>query len=173
VELSVDSLLASGLLANYWTVLQRWVALSQTFRHGSSFSPANRPILTGHITIEVAQSQLHILKVLSITMASRWTRHSSNSSIVHLRLRLGTTDNEVTSTSSSWEEPPPLDESCINCASVVLSQDVSLVPTTYKCTASTSPHHRLHHQQQWLTSMTTTATSPPTMAHSCDTFFCY
>ena len=51
-------------------------------------------------------------------MASRWTRHSSNSSIDGRSSNSGSGQRtpkvpSVTSTSSSWEEPPPLDESCI------------------------------------------------------------
>ena len=70
------------------------------------------------MTIEVLQSQLLILKVLSITMASRWTRYPSNSSIDDRSFNSGSGQRtpkvpSVTSTSSSWEVPPPLDESCI------------------------------------------------------------
>ena len=73
---------------------------------------------TGHTTIEVLQSQLLILKVLSITMASRWSRHSSNFSIDDRLSNSGSGQRtpkspSATSTPLSWEEPPPLDESCI------------------------------------------------------------
>ena len=73
---------------------------------------------TGHITIEVLQSQLLILKVLSITLASRWTRHSSNfsnddRSSNSSSERLTPKVHSVSSTSLSWEEAPPLDDSCI------------------------------------------------------------
>ena len=94
---------------------------------------------TGHITIQVLQSQLLILKVLSITMASRWSRHSSNSSIDDQSSNSGSGQRtpkapSVTSTSSSWE-PPLLDESCVKYILSVMvlfirqtaSSDVSLM----------------------------------------------
>ena len=56
--------------------------------------------------------------MLSIAIASRWTRHSSNPSIDDRSSISGSGQRtskvpSVTSTSLSWEEPPPLDESCI------------------------------------------------------------
>ncbi|KAF8165773.1 hypothetical protein B0H34DRAFT_794124 [Crassisporium funariophilum] len=81
---------------------------------------------TGHLTIEVLQSQLFILKVLSMTMASRWTQRMPST------VPRGDDDSTLYSpesptpgakpkrqspseysSSPSWEEPPPLDDSCV------------------------------------------------------------
>jgi neurofibromin 1 len=70
---------------------------------------------SGHITIEVLQSQLFVLKLLSLTMASRCTQHSSSSdsSESDRSPTLSDLDSTGTPTTYSWEEPPPLDDSCI------------------------------------------------------------
>lgn len=67
---------------------------------------------TGHVNIDVLQSQLLILKVLSITMASRWTRYSSSSDSSTM-IADDRSSQKVPSVTSSWEEPPPLDDACI------------------------------------------------------------
>jgi len=80
---------------------------------------------TGHLTIEVLQSQLFILKVLNMTMASRWMQNESKgddhplsapSSPVPPDLETscgGGGAPSVNSTTPSWQEPPPLDDSCV------------------------------------------------------------
>lgn len=74
---------------------------------------------TGHLTIEVLQSQLFILKVLNMTMASRWTQNSKgedhplsapDSPVPPAEGAQGAPS--VHSTAPSWQEPPPLDDSC-------------------------------------------------------------
>ncbi|KAF5371189.1 hypothetical protein D9758_004214 [Tetrapyrgos nigripes] len=71
---------------------------------------------TGH-TVEILQSQLFVLKVLSVAMASRWLscnpRSSSRTSTDDARRaanRPGSADQP--STPIPWLEPPPLEESC-------------------------------------------------------------
>ena len=108
VELSIDSF---NVIAWDLTKLLDMLAavscstfnLPKTKRQGTSFFFQKKDPQTGHVAIDVLQSQLIILKVLSITMASRWTRLSS--SVDDDRSNLGP--------GSTWEEPPPLDDSCV------------------------------------------------------------
>ncbi|KAF8806096.1 hypothetical protein BYT27DRAFT_7141632 [Phlegmacium glaucopus] len=94
VELSIDSL---DMIA--------WALSELLDRLAKQIDPH-----TGHVTIEVLQSQLLILKVLSVTMASRWTRFPSPSDPSTIDDR---SSQQAPSVISSWEEPPPLDDSCI------------------------------------------------------------
>ncbi|PPQ78909.1 hypothetical protein CVT25_002369 [Psilocybe cyanescens] len=79
---------------------------------------------TQQLTIEVLQSQLFILKVLSMTMASRWSHHPRAND----DRPLSSPDSPVPPGSSkssrrqapseysinqSWQEPPPLDDACV------------------------------------------------------------
>ncbi|PPR04649.1 hypothetical protein CVT24_011867 [Panaeolus cyanescens] len=81
---------------------------------------------TGHLAIDVLQSQLFILKVLSMTMASRWSKNPQSSS----QTTTSMSDNRYpdspgagknsrsapsihSTTSSAWQEPPPLDDACV------------------------------------------------------------
>ncbi|TFK43927.1 hypothetical protein BDQ12DRAFT_702865 [Crucibulum laeve] len=92
---------------------------------------------TGHLTIEVLQSQLFILKVLSMTMASRWSHNprsnsrSSNhppSSIPDSPIMSGASitsgkrgrgaPSEHSSNIPTLSEPPPMED---NCAKYILS----------------------------------------------------
>ncbi|KAF8166713.1 hypothetical protein BJ912DRAFT_913605 [Pholiota molesta] len=59
---------------------------------------------TGHLTIEVLQSQLFILKVLSMAMASRPDSPISPGA---------KTQAPSEHSSSAWQEPPALDDSCV------------------------------------------------------------
>ncbi|KAJ3504772.1 hypothetical protein NLJ89_g7765 [Agrocybe chaxingu] len=83
---------------------------------------------TGHLTIEVLQSQLFILKVLSMTMASRWSQNMGPASRQADDQPLSSPDSPLPpgsagngrrqapseySSNSSWQEPPPLDDSCV------------------------------------------------------------
>ncbi|CAA7259350.1 unnamed protein product [Cyclocybe aegerita] len=83
---------------------------------------------TGHLTIEVLQSQLFILKVLSMTMASRWSQNMGSASRQADDQMLSSPDSPLPpgsagngrrqapseySSTSSWQEPPPLDDSCV------------------------------------------------------------
>ncbi|KAF8967414.1 hypothetical protein BDZ97DRAFT_1916707 [Flammula alnicola] len=83
---------------------------------------------TGHLTIEVLQSQLFILKVLSMTMASRWSLSPGSASRAMDDQPLSSPDSPVPpgsgrgskrqapseySITPSWQEPPPLDDSCV------------------------------------------------------------
>ncbi|KAL0070247.1 Ras GTPase activating protein ira2 [Marasmius tenuissimus] len=81
---------------------------------------------SGHHTIEVLQSQLFILKVLSVAMGSRWQQsnarsssrtsnrplHGSETDISSQFKRGGRVFSDHSSTPIPWTEPPPLDESC-------------------------------------------------------------
>ena len=97
---------------------------------------------TGYRPIEVLQSQLFILKVLSIAMACRWKRRSdearpdsslgkrpagppsvssapdSPAGSTHRINRGRQTSSEQLASLSPWIEPPPLDD---NCAKYILS----------------------------------------------------
>ncbi|KAF9480190.1 hypothetical protein BDN70DRAFT_931958 [Pholiota conissans] len=88
---------------------------------------------TGHLTIEVLQSQLFILKVLSMTMASRWSQpqaSNSRSGASSTTDPLSSPDSPASPSAGSgrrqqaasehsaasahlWQEPPPLDDSCV------------------------------------------------------------
>ncbi|KDR84288.1 hypothetical protein GALMADRAFT_87191 [Galerina marginata CBS 339.88] len=80
---------------------------------------------SGHLTIEVLQSQLFILKVLSMTMASRWSQtypsraYDESLASPDSPLPSGSSRSSkrqapsVYSTAPSWQEPPPLDDSCV------------------------------------------------------------
>ncbi|THV03328.1 hypothetical protein K435DRAFT_835905 [Dendrothele bispora CBS 962.96] len=68
-------------------------------------------------TVEILQSQLFILKVLSVAMASRWlssnprsSSRTSNDDAKRTATRPGPADQP--STPVPWSEPPPLEESC-------------------------------------------------------------
>ncbi|KAL0576959.1 Ras GTPase activating protein ira2 [Marasmius crinis-equi] len=81
---------------------------------------------SGHHTVEVLQSQLFILKVLSVAMGSRWQQsnarsssrtsnrplHSSETDTSSYSKRVGRVFSDQSSTPVPWTEPPPLDESC-------------------------------------------------------------
>ncbi|KAG7097519.1 hypothetical protein E1B28_004862 [Marasmius oreades] len=80
---------------------------------------------SGHHTIEVLQSQLFLLKVLSVAMGSRWQPYDARSSSrTSNRPPYGSEADisspskrtrvvpDQSSTPVSWIEPPPLDESC-------------------------------------------------------------
>uniref|UniRef100_A0A0W0FVQ0 Ras-GAP domain-containing protein n=1 Tax=Moniliophthora roreri TaxID=221103 RepID=A0A0W0FVQ0_MONRR len=85
---------------------------------------------TGHHPIEVLQSQLFILKVLSVAMTSRWTQNNARSSsrtsnrpmpgsdpdlpsfASTASSRRGRIVSDRSSTPVQWNEPPPLEESC-------------------------------------------------------------
>ncbi|TFK62722.1 hypothetical protein BDN72DRAFT_964371 [Pluteus cervinus] len=88
---------------------------------------------SGLLTIEVLQSQLFILKVLSVTMASRWNNNPrSNSQASHYpqspdspvpdssskRNRQASSEHLPTTNGTTWTEPPPMDD---NCAKYILS----------------------------------------------------
>lgn len=88
---------------------------------------------TGFLTIEVLQSQLFILKVLSVTMGSRWNNsprpssrgsnypHGPESPIpgnASKRSRQASSEHSSIPSSSAWLEPAPLDD---NCARYILS----------------------------------------------------
>ncbi|KAF8076811.1 hypothetical protein FPV67DRAFT_1605221 [Lyophyllum atratum] len=112
---------------------------------------AKQTDITGYLAIEVLQSQLFILKVLSMTMASRWShpRSASRSSLGHP----GTPDSvtgsarlhhQASSEHSvpppAFHEPLPLDD---NCAKYVLSVMVLLMRQT------ASPNHPLMHPNRF------------------------
>lgn len=92
---------------------------------------------SGYRALDVLQSQLFLLKVLSIAMASRWTRRPEDgrpSSSTGLRPapespapRMGRgrqPSSEQLTTLSQWIEPPALDE---NCARYILSVMVAFL----------------------------------------------
>ncbi|KAF8883153.1 hypothetical protein CPB84DRAFT_1817082 [Gymnopilus junonius] len=77
-------------------------------------------MLVGHVTIEILQSQLLVLKVLSMTMASRWSNPSappSGSSNDQCLPLPGSSSSSNASHSNSansiWQEPQPLDDACV------------------------------------------------------------
>ncbi|GLB34218.1 putative GTPase-activator protein for Ras-like GTPases [Lyophyllum shimeji] len=90
---------------------------------------------SGYLAIEVLQSQLFILKVLSMTMASRWNhpRPASRSSHNHTSTPDSTTrlprqaSSDHSMSGSTFQEPIPLDD---NCARYVLSVMVMLMKQT-------------------------------------------
>ncbi|KAG6919754.1 hypothetical protein DXG01_001588 [Tephrocybe rancida] len=90
----------------------------------------------GFVSIDILQSQLFVLKVLSMTMASRWSQPRSSSRSSHNHP--GTPDSPSLSGGSirshEHQDPVPLDE---NCARYVLSVVVMLLRLT------TSPDHPL------------------------------
>ncbi|KAF9266130.1 hypothetical protein L218DRAFT_1016740 [Marasmius fiardii PR-910] len=80
---------------------------------------------SGHHTIEVLQSQLFLLKVLSVAMGSRWQQYNARSSSrtsnrppfgsesdISLSSKRTRVVSDQSSTPVSWIEPPSLDESC-------------------------------------------------------------
>ncbi|KAG6854445.1 hypothetical protein C0991_006524 [Blastosporella zonata] len=90
---------------------------------------------SGFLTIDILQSQLFVLKVLSMTMASRWTQQRSSSRLSHNNP--GTPDSPSLSgsiRSPEHQEPVPFDESC---ARYILSVIVMLLRV------NVSPDHPL------------------------------
>ncbi|KAG6857002.1 hypothetical protein H0H87_011096 [Tephrocybe sp. NHM501043] len=82
--------------------------------------------VTGILSIDILQSQLFVLKVLSMTMASRWTQSRSDSRSSHNNP--GTPDSNslpgASIRSHDHQDPVPLDE---NCARYVLSVIIMLL----------------------------------------------
>ncbi|KAF8166711.1 hypothetical protein BJ912DRAFT_234605 [Pholiota molesta] len=73
---------------------------------------------TGHLTIEVLQSQLFILKVLSMAMASRWSQQAPPSARADESPDSPISPGAKTQapsehSSTAWQEPPALDDSCV------------------------------------------------------------
>ncbi|TFK24729.1 hypothetical protein FA15DRAFT_406917 [Coprinopsis marcescibilis] len=73
--------------------------------------------VSGHPTIEILQSQLFILKVLALTMSSRWRSDARPVSRASDHTSVGPDSPKTTNTRappsvrSTWSEPPPLDDS--------------------------------------------------------------
>jgi len=126
VELSKDSL---DMIAWALTELLDRLAkvcsggLSNSIPLKTDFFPSQQTDMhTGHLSIEVLQSQLLILKVLAIVMASRWTT-TSNADHAPEAIFLsghglsedgpGSQAAPIHPSEPLWLEPPPLDDSCV------------------------------------------------------------
>lgn len=111
-------------------------------------------IHTGHLSIEVLQSQLFILKVLSMAMASRWAQHEQAPgsrgtdadsisfpppSVRSAQAHGHTQTHSEHSSAASWQEPPPLDDSCVK---YILSVMVLFMRQTFTPDAPLMLHTR-------------------------------
>ena len=132
VELSKDSLDIIGLALTQELEKLTKVCFSPClFIHFiESFSIPQQTDAHNIRTIDVLQSQLFVLKVLSVAMASRWNRHPDDSRAVPQATSSNTTlptspvatsrssrkgrhpSSEHLSSSVLLTEPPPLDEAC-------------------------------------------------------------
>ncbi|KAF9527976.1 hypothetical protein CPB83DRAFT_363170 [Crepidotus variabilis] len=74
---------------------------------------------TGHLTIEILQSQLLLLKVLSAAMASRWVQYPERQTEPEAPPSSPSESFDGYRRASSvksgtiWQEPPPLDDNCV------------------------------------------------------------
>jgi neurofibromin 1 len=69
------------------------------------------------LSIDILQSQLFILKVLSIVMASRWSQNSASAALAAAAEREALSEASsapsIHSVESLWQEPAPFDDACV------------------------------------------------------------